>query len=78
MMSELTTFCFLMYKTSRIHIAVGLHSNKSQTTLNVVRTFHLMTAAPRVPLFSSCFILMSSVISCNTEAWQNGIYFLTL
>ena len=32
MMSELTTFCFLMYKTSRIHVAVGLHSNKSQMT----------------------------------------------
>lgn len=32
MMSELTTFCFLMYKTSRIHVAVGLHRNKSQMT----------------------------------------------
>ena len=43
---------------------------------NVVRTSVTHSAAPRVPLFCSYHILMSSVIYYWTDAWQLRIYLL--
>ena len=60
----------LLYKTNRFQVAVHLFSNRSQ------RTSVTHSAAPRVPLFCSYHILMSSVIYYWTDAGQLGIYLL--
>ena len=43
---------------------------------NVVRTSVTHSAVPRVPLFCSYHILMSSMIYYLTDAQQRGIYLL--
>ena len=50
-------FNSLLYKTNRFQVAVRLFSNRSQRTSNVVRTSVTHSAAPRVPLFCSYYIL---------------------
>ena len=47
----------------------------------IIKTFFnslLYKTSPRVPLFCSYHILTSSVIYYWTDAWQLGIYLLTL
>ena len=54
----------LLYKTNRFHVAVGLIDSviDHRRRQNVVRTSVTHSATPRVPLFCSYHILMSSVI----------------
>ena len=65
---------FLLDLVSLVHCVQ--FSNRSQRMQNVVRTSVTHSAAPRVPLFCSYHILMSSVIYYLTDTQQHGIYLL--
>ena len=76
-MSPLTIFSFLQYKTKIFHVAVVLSSSRWKMRQNVVRTSATHSVLPRVPLFLlTTFWRHQHAIFRWTDAGKHGICLL--